>query len=265
MTLPKRDIESALTDLLASRHSNDVFVPQCKTGPSMAHGARVLILDAWAMKKSWSKPSTYGYEIKASRSDFLNDDKWKQYLEYCSQFYFVAPPGLIEPAELPKEVGLLVASTNIKRLYCKRKAVEREVQIPETLWRYILMWRTEIREDWSDQAGQREYWERWLRERTWSRELGHRVSSELRKLYRENVQHAELENRRLRERIHRLEIIESLCRDLGIDPFGWNARREMERRMEEIQGAVPEALVRKLRAAEDGLAALRSELLEVTE
>ena len=56
-----------------------------------------------------------GYEIKVSRSDFVNDTKWQDYLPYCHQFYFVCPPDLIQPDELPKEIGLMYAE--IGRLY----------------------------------------------------------------------------------------------------------------------------------------------------
>jgi len=51
--------------------------------------------------------TTKGYEIKVSRSDFLGDDKWDNYLKYCNYFYFVAPKGLIGKHELPDGVGLI--------------------------------------------------------------------------------------------------------------------------------------------------------------
>lgn len=48
-----------------------------------------------------------GYEVKISRSDFKSDDKWTEYLPFCNKFYFVCPPDLIQPSELPKEIGLI--------------------------------------------------------------------------------------------------------------------------------------------------------------
>lgn len=48
-----------------------------------------------------------GFEIKVSRSDFLKDDKWQTYLRYFNRFFFVTPPGLIKPDELPPEIYLL--------------------------------------------------------------------------------------------------------------------------------------------------------------
>ena len=63
---------------------------------------------------------------------------------YCSQFAFVCPWKLIAPEELPADVGLLYASQNGRRLYTKRKAASRHVEVPETLWRYLLMARTQV-------------------------------------------------------------------------------------------------------------------------
>jgi len=48
-----------------------------------------------------------GFEVKISRSDFLSDRKWPNYLPYVNYFYFATPPGLIKPEELPPEIGLL--------------------------------------------------------------------------------------------------------------------------------------------------------------
>ncbi|GAG15780.1 unnamed protein product, partial [marine sediment metagenome] len=71
--------------LLNNRHSEDIFVDECKNGPTW-FGSH-LRLDAWVMKRKWSPITTIGYEVKVSRSDFLNDDKWQGYLQYCNQFY----------------------------------------------------------------------------------------------------------------------------------------------------------------------------------
>lgn len=70
------------------------------------------ILDAWAMHV-W--PSTnferITYEVKVSRSDFAREiaspQKRKSGLLYSNRFYFVTPEGLVKPAEIPAECGLL--------------------------------------------------------------------------------------------------------------------------------------------------------------
>jgi len=48
-----------------------------------------------------------GFEVKVSRSDFVGDGKWQAYLHNFNFFYFVTPPGLIKPSELPPEIFLL--------------------------------------------------------------------------------------------------------------------------------------------------------------
>ena len=53
-------------------------------------------------------------------------DKWRGYLPYCNQFYFVTPPGLVDPGEVGSDAGLIVCSKNATRLYTKRKAPTRD-------------------------------------------------------------------------------------------------------------------------------------------
>ena len=47
-------------------------------------------------------------EIKSSREDFLIDQKWPEYREYCDQLYFAIPPSL-DQSLMPEEAGLIVA------------------------------------------------------------------------------------------------------------------------------------------------------------
>lgn len=55
------------------------------------------------ISKRWIR----GFEIKVSRSDFLADEKWQGYAEFCSSLSIVCPEGLIEAHEVPKPFGLL--------------------------------------------------------------------------------------------------------------------------------------------------------------
>ena len=54
---------SDIIKLLEQRHSKDLFVPECKDGPTGSHGMHVR-LDAWVMPKSWANPALRGYEVK---------------------------------------------------------------------------------------------------------------------------------------------------------------------------------------------------------
>ncbi len=173
-------------DLLAARHADAVFVPECKDGPSQ--GSTHNRMDAWVMSKSWTSPLTIGYEIKVNRQDFLRDQKWHSYLPLCNEFYFVAPKGVIEPEELPPEAGLLLVSENLARLYIKKKAPRRPGDVHQDVFRYVLMCRSRITrheikdEDPSDRLG---YWKRWLESSKESREIGYMVSKRMSDLWRE--------------------------------------------------------------------------------
>ncbi|AIQ63300.1 hypothetical protein PSTEL_09580 [Paenibacillus stellifer] len=123
---------------LADKHKDDFFLTEVKDGPT--HSVRHhLKMDAMAIRKSWSKPLISGYEVKVERSDFVRDDKWMGYLGMCHEFSFVCPKGLIEPAELPEQVGLIYYNPETRALHTKRKAVYRLVEIPANMLMYIIM------------------------------------------------------------------------------------------------------------------------------
>lgn len=137
---------SDIVKMLALRHADDVFVPGCKDGPTQ--GASVRIMDAWTMKRSWARPCMTGYEIKVSRSDFERDSKWVDYVPLCHRFYFVSPPGVVSPVDLPDGIGLLwTAKSGGQRLVQKKAAAHREIDPPVSLLIYILMCRTKVYSD----------------------------------------------------------------------------------------------------------------------
>jgi len=146
-----------IVELLRDKHRDDIFVPECKNGPTWTSN-RLLKLDAWALMKTYSPMTTIGYEIKVSRSDFESDQKWIDYLPYCHMFYFVCPAGLIRSTDLPESVGLIWVSAS-GRLHTKRKAISA---IPDTeklnkLMTYILMSRCQIVEpNYIEQPGRLE-------------------------------------------------------------------------------------------------------------
>lgn len=215
-----------IVSLLAARHSEDVFVPECKDGPTQQQGANMVRMDAWAMPRSWARPWSWAYEVKVSRGDFLADEKWPRYLPLCHRFYFVAPAGVIQPEELPAEAGLLLVSRNAKKLMTKKKApIRTDVVIPEGLWRYIMMTRVAIR-DGQEMDGA-EYWENWLAKRKDDEDLGYRVGREI----RETVRRVESENRRLRLQHEDYLGWRKLMDDMGITRQAWmdgaSRRREL--------------------------------------
>jgi len=186
------------------------------------------------------------YEIKQSRSDFLHDTKWHEYIKYCSDFYFVAPPGIIQPEELPPHVGLLVTSKNCTRLYMKRKAVHRDIQVPDSIFRYILMWR--VKPTIKGQVGQspQEYWQTWLAERETKKDLGYNVSKKIRQIVEERIDNVNRDNLRLKDENRDLTEIKQLVKDLGYNKSFYSMygmKDKLKARVREIETGLPEDLM----------------------
>lgn len=126
-----------VVDLLAQRHRRDLFFAEVKDGPT--HGTTHLRLDALAIAKSWSPVQLMGYEVKVSRSDWLGDRKWTEYLGYATTFSLVAPAGVLELEELPPGIGYVQVSETGKSLRTVRKAAYRDIDPPALLLLYLLM------------------------------------------------------------------------------------------------------------------------------
>lgn len=100
------DIKLALKEFHNGKPS--YFITECKTCSTYFPDLQGLLkFDGLAITKSYTKPNIIGYEIKVSRNDFLQDNKWHLYLQYCNEFYFVVPKGLVKKEELPDHVGLI--------------------------------------------------------------------------------------------------------------------------------------------------------------
>ena len=232
-----------ILDLLAAKHSKDVFVSECKDGPTQT--AEHLRMDAWVMNRSWARPCYTAYEIKITRSDFLNDKKWRHYLPYCNEFFFVAPKGLIRLAELPPEAGLLelLGGVDGRRLVRKKQAVWRDVTPPESLFRYVLMARVKVgRSEYHVERTKDERaedWRRFVVERAEHRELGYQVG----KAIRETVEHVKRENERLSTRMSEYDSLRLWLQRLGIDPDIHVSTWSVEDRMKEQEAIFPKQFV----------------------
>jgi len=255
MTITSSDIER----LLADRHTKDVFVPQCKDGPSWGGG--LCILDAWAMKKSWAHPLTTGYEIKVSRQDFLRDAKWPEYLGYCNEFYFVCPPELIQPSELPPEVGLLWTSKNVKMLYLKKKSPYRKVNVPDELYRYILMSRAKIVPSAMrypvDDCCKAEYWRAFIADKSAKLEVGRISSRKIRKLLQEKVADVDALNARLSREIESLREAEAFLDKTGIQWRRWFSEHQAKAKIMEITTGVSKDFIGQIDSVLRGLGKIR--------
>lgn len=227
-------------NLLAAKHSKDIYVPECKTGSTWS-GGQLRIMDGWALRKSYTQPLAVCYEIKVNRQDFLRDTKWQEYLVYCNEFYFVCPPELILPGELPPEAGLLWTSKNCKRLMTKKKAVYRKLEIPESLYRYVLFSRVKIVSD-STQENKAEYWRRWMEHKRLTREFGWSVGKAIRETVNKQVHEKEDENQRLRIALERLQDLDKLLKELNAPRGTWEFKRWLAAQRRDTAPVVSEAL-----------------------
>lgn len=223
-----------IISLLANKHSEDVFVPECNIDSAFfASGQR---MDAWGFKKSWSHPLTFGYEIKVSRSDFLQDNKWRPYLDYCNQFSFVCPHSLISPDELPEDTGLIWVSKTGTKLFTKKKAPYREVTIPESIYRAVLMSRSVITSpNWGKSVKDNVlYWNNWLLEKEKNNDLGHRVSYKIREI----VDTVRIENNKLKDENEIYSEIKELVDKLGINKR-WIDAHSVEQQIKNLEKLLP--------------------------
>ena len=232
-----------ILEMLKLKHLEDVFVPECKDGGS---GRGYLRLDAWAMKKSWVHPLSIGYEIKVSRSDFVNDEKWRGYLPYCNEFYFVCPSGLIQPEELPDDTGLLWLAKTGTRLFKKKKPAYRKDE-PELieLLKYIVMCRSSIkRNTYVCENNKIEEWQAWLQEKDEKKRIGYNVSKKIRELVTKRIDEVEVKQRWLESENKNLAYLKDELKKLGFDsvPGEWS----IDNKLKELNGKVEPGFLRNL-------------------
>lgn len=92
---------------LLSLHGGNVNIPELRLSSGFANESRI---DLWSIDPS---PATgnvaTAYEIKISRDDWKRDNAIKQRGArlFADRFYYVTPPGLLKPEEIPDWAGLI--------------------------------------------------------------------------------------------------------------------------------------------------------------
>lgn len=125
--------EKQLTQLLRIKHSNpsQAFASQVPNATGMAQSRTCdgLAMGLWPSKGL----HLTGYEIKVSRSDWLNElqdlSKSRAFQQYCHYWYIVAPKGIVQLEEMPAEWGLL-CPTSGEKLRTKKGATLRDPLTP---------------------------------------------------------------------------------------------------------------------------------------
>ena len=230
--------------LLKEKHAEDVFVPECKFGPTGITGR----IDAWVMTKSWAHPLTIAYETKVSRSDFLNDNKWQQYLPHCNQFWFVTAPGICQKREIPQGAGWMEVSLTGTRLFTRVKApyVHREIPEAEQLFRYLLMSRTRIVGEYDPLARHgRAMMEQVLSQKAEDAHFGALAGKRIHELIKKRISLVEIRNIELEQRNKSYDDVRAVLKELGMDPTRpshWG----LARRVKEWRGDMPESVINEM-------------------
>lgn len=196
-----------IKQILASKHTKDFYATEVKTGASW--GNDYLMFDGYAIKKSWVNLKYTGYEIKTARGDFKQDNKWRGYLQFCNEFYWVCPKDLIKANEIEEDCGLIYVYPDSNATRIIKKAKYREIEPPTDLLLYLIMWRIEQPQFpfFNDKL---DYFRYWVERKDFSRELGYKVSKSFREKL-QNIEFIERENEQLKRQLENYYEIVKLC------------------------------------------------------
>lgn len=236
----KRVTSREIKMALAKYHPNDFFISECKTDSTYFAGPQgLLIFDGLAVTRSYTGPCITGYEIKISRSDFQKDNKYHLYLQYCNEFYFVVPAGLLKKEEIPDNMGLIYYYPETGKLIKKKRALYRQIEEPVGVYKYIIYSRLEqdrtpFYEERADYA--KAYIEDKAEKQAIGKSLGSKMAKELAEAYcRLSV---------LKEKENRLGLLDSLINVMNENGiYCWTHERYAEKLDEALRNrAVPDDL-----------------------
>jgi len=238
--------------------SSAAFFTQVRNGPTQsARRGELRIIDGLAVRKSWAQPCLTGYEVKVSRSDFMSDTKWPDYLPMCHELYFACPSGLIQPDEVGEEVGLIWYNPETQSLTTRKKAVYRRIELSADMLYHILM-------SHCDNGGhpffssKREMFEAWLADKRSRSDMGYAVKGKLWSQLLEQENELQDLRRKLdsewEQPKRELEKIQAVLREAGIDPYRWGWE---ERLRELLSRGVTAVILDHVRDIERATSSLR--------
>lgn len=244
-----KDIET----ILAERYKKDVFIPQCKNGETW--GARDLLkLDGWVLLRTYSPLTTIGLEIKISRQDFENDQKWTNYLDLCHLFYFVCPAGLIRATDLPSDVGIMWVSRSGKiNIKHPAKRHEPNTEKLNRLLIYVLMARSIIVSDMTETnkeppKSKHELYKEWIKNAEEKKQLALMVKGHIRKAYYE----LEKREENISQRFNLIEDFKKQLSKIGIvwdtDKQFWEMRGDFYKQLELLDKNIDDGMLNRMQS-----------------
>lgn len=224
--LTSADIKKLLLDRHTGANNPDFIAFEVKTGSTWTKKPDFGILDCWVMKRSWTHTRTIGYEIKVSRGDFLNDNKWQKYLPFCNEFYFICPTDLIDKTELPPQVGLIFVTKNCNKLRTIKKAPweHRNAEQQLDIYKYIIMHKLSS-DTYPFHSDKTDYYEDWLANKISNQELGYKVGSKLAL----ELQIADRINSDLKDKLFGLKEMEKVIKDAGLNVWTIEGRLQQQK------------------------------------
>lgn len=160
------------------RSDRNLFLAEVKNGATWDSN-NLRRFDALTIKKSWTDPCITGYEIKVSRSDFLGDEKWPNYLESCNRLYFACPKGMIQLEEIDAKVGLIWVNEQ-GGVSVRKKAPFRDIELPvELLYHLVISHMGDSRP--MGYSSTREFCEAMLRDKEDKYQLGRKLGTKMAK------------------------------------------------------------------------------------
>lgn len=258
----KKVTSTEIKKALAEYHPKDYFITECKTCSTYFPDPQgMLKFDGLAIRRSYTNPCITGYEIKVSRSDFLGDNKWHLYLQYCNEFYFVVPEGLVRKDEVPADVGLIYYYPKTGKLLKKKRAVYRKVEEPVGVYKYIIYSRLDQeRIPFYEDRG--EYAKDYLLDRAEKRKAGRALGSKMAKDlsdYQERLE--KLSN--VEDQLDRLHKIEGVLKKHKI--FGWRWYRNIDDAIKDLDDALSSSYPMELGDVEDTLQSALNMLKKIKE
>jgi len=130
-TVTTRTVLEALVDHYrkpGEERSGEILITEAQA-PGSIRRADLVRIGTWQSRGT----GVDVHEIKVSRSDWLRelDDpaKAEAWWPYCNRFWITAPPGIVAPAELPPDWGLMELPLSGRRFKVKVPAARKEARL----------------------------------------------------------------------------------------------------------------------------------------
>lgn len=136
------DLQGSLAEHLTKRYQGKPFVlTEIALSGSFSDAGRLDVVAAWNTA-GYGRTTVFGYEVKASRADLLQDvrsAKFRKYLVQVDRLFFAFPAELAAVDEIPLECGVLVR--NSFGLWTQLRRAQPQVRADDGSVGWRIAWR----------------------------------------------------------------------------------------------------------------------------